>query len=295
MTQFDDYNDKIKDLERARRRMVAEMMERPFGDRVMSDARESELEEIENLLLTTPPIIGSHDHQPVYMGTGLLPEEDDAEVEGALTCDAANIQVIPQSQWPAYIAGQNGEQQLHVKPYVKVILNQGSVGSCAAEGGAGCIMALRAISGQPHVTLNPFFIYQHTSGGRDAGSTRSATVNFLRERGCASAAVWPRSNGWRTVPSQAAVQDGRKYRQLKLVKLKNWEEYGTMLMSPFPVYSGWSGHAWFGVRLIAPNRLELANSWSASWGDGGYGTLAASSIMWNYGVYVFLSVSEGGE
>ena len=74
MTQFDDHNNRIRQLELDRRRIVNELMQRPFGDRVMNDRIESELEEIENLLLTTPPIIGSHDHQPVYKGTGLLPE-----------------------------------------------------------------------------------------------------------------------------------------------------------------------------------------------------------------------------
>lgn len=296
MNEFETYNEKIKELERTRRRIVAEMMERPFGDRVMADNLESELEEIENLLLTTPPIIGTHHHQPIYMGRGLLPEEGEgSEVSGLLTMDAASIQVIPESQWPAYIEGQNAEQQLHVEPYVRFTMNQGSVGSCAAEGGAGCVMAMRVQSGQTHVTLNPYMIYQTTSGGRDAGSTLSATVSFLRNSGCASAAVWPRSNGWRTTPSQAAREDALKYRQLKVVQVRNWAEYGTMLLHAYPVYSGYSGHAWFGTRLIAPNRIRWKNSWGAGWGEDGYGTLSSSSIMQSYGMYVFVSVSEGGE
>ena len=156
------------------------------------------------------------------------------------------------------------------------------------------MMAMRVKSGQPHVTLNPYMIYQTTSGGRDAGSTLSATVSFLRNNGCASAAVWPRSNGWRTTPSQAARQDALKYRQLKVVRVRNWAEFGTMLLHAYPVYFGYSGHAIFASRLIAPNRLRYKNSWGA-WGDNGYGTLSNSSIMQSYGMYVFVSVSEGGE
>ena len=283
-------NDEIERAERFRRQLVDEMMARPFGDRVMSDSQEVDLQAVEHFLLTHPPMLPGGE----LMGTGLLEEGEDDEVSELLTCEAAGIQVIPESQWAAYIAGQNGEQQLHVEPYVKFQYNQGSVGSCAAEGGVGCVAATRVQSGQPEVTLNPYFVYHTTSGGQDGGSTLSATVSFLRSRGCASAAVWPRSNGWRTTPSAAAVQDALKYRQLEVVQVRNWAEFGTMLLVAHAVYFGYSGHAIFGSRLISPSRFRYKNSWGA-WGDNGYGTLAASSIMWSYGVYVFLSVTEGGD
>ena len=281
-------NDEIERAERFRRQLVSEMMARPFGDRVMSDSQEVDLQAVEHFLLTHPPMLPNGE----VMGTGLLEEGEDTEVSELLTCDAAGIQVIPESQWPAYIAGQSGEQQLHAKYYVKGIFNQGSVGSCAAEGGVGAMMCMMVQSGQPHVTMNPWYVYQVTSGGVDRGSTLSATVNFLRSRGCASAAVWPRSQGWRTTPSQAAVQDALKYRQLKLVQVRSWAEYGTMLLHATPVYSGYLGHAWYGVRLIAPNRIEWANSWGTGWADGGFSTLSASSIMQSYGMYCFVSVTE---
>jgi len=284
-----EYMDRIARMEADRRRLVDEVMRRPFGDRVMSDSLESELQELEEQLLLNPPIIGRHNGEPVYAGRGLL--EDDEQ----LVCDEpSSIEMIPESQWPAFITGQNDEQQLHCEPFVKFTLNQGSVGSCAAEGGTGCLMTMRVMSGQPQVELNPYFVYHTTSGGRDSGSTLSATVQFLRDNGCAAAAGWSRSNGWQTRPSQAAYADAKKYRQLKVERVRNWGEFGTMLLHAYPVYFGYSGHAIFASRLIAPNRIRYKNSWG-NWGDNGYGTLAASSIMWGYGVYVFTSVSEATE
>ena len=284
-------NDEIERAERFRRQLVDEMMQRPFGDRVMSDSQEVDLQAVEHFLLTHPPMLPNGE----VMGTGLLPEGEDETVADPFDpfgLDAAGIQVIPESQWPAYIAGQNGEQQLHVEPYVKGILNQGSVGSCASDALAGATMTSQVASGLPYVELNGYFAYNTVSGGSDQGSSLSANINFFSQYGCASAAVWPRSQGWRTTPSQAAREDALQYSILKPMRVRNWTEFGTMLLHPYAVYFGYSGHAIYGSRLIAPNRCRYANSWSPSWGDRGFGTIASSSIMWSYGAWCLISVSD---
>lgn len=285
------YTQRLQGLESARRRMVDELMQRPFGDRVMADHLESELQEIEEELLRSPPVIGTaEDGSSVYAGKGL--KEDDV----LLPSDGpSGIETIPQSEWPVYIEGKGGEDQLHIEPYVRFTYNQGSVGSCGAEGGTGAMSAERVARGLPHVLFNPYFVYYTTSGGRDQGSTLSETVAFLRDRGCASAAVWPRSQGWRRQPSEEAYDDAKQYQQTKVVRVTSWDEYGTMLLHTHALYSGYSGHAWFGTRLIAPNRLRYKNSWGNNWGENGYGTLSANRIMWGYGVYVFLAVCEPRE
>jgi hypothetical protein len=276
-----EYMDTLQRLERDRQRMIAEMMAKPFGDRCMSDARESELADIEEFLLCHPPEIGTHDHQPIYAGRGLIMEDEAVKDDGP-----SAIQVIPQSEWPSYIEGQGGEQQLHCEPYVKFTLNQGSVGSCAPESGVGVLMVKRFMSGQKHVELNPYFVYHTTSGGSDRGSTLSGTVQFLADNGCASAAVWSRSNGWRTRPSAAAYADAKRYRHHGYERVQNWEQFGTLLLNSEPVYFGYSGHAIFATRLISPTRFRYKNSWG-NWGENGYGTLASSSIMWGYGAYIY--------
>lgn len=278
------YQKMLIHLQRDHDRMIAEMMQRPFGDRVMSDQRESELDAVECALLENPPLV-EEDGELVPAGKGLLDDPGDL-VEG----DPQSIKVISQSEWPSYIDGRGGEDQLTIEEYIDFTLNQKSVGSCASEGATGCVMATRSINGQEYVKLNPYFIYHTTSGGSDRGSTLSETVRFLRERGVASQDVWPRSQGWRRRPSSEAYEDAKKYRQLKVQRVQSWDEFGTMLLQPFPVYFGYPGHAIFGSRLLSPTRFRYKNSWGSSWGDNGYGTLSNSRIQWSYGVYVFTSV-----
>ena len=289
MSEISKYEARLRQLELDRRAMIREMMQRPFGDRVMSDARESELDQIERELLEKPPIIGTNENGgPVFAGRGLLPEPEDRVLDTPPT----SIQVIPQSQWPAYIDGQNGEEQLHVKRYVKHVLSQQSIGSCAGEGITGAIMAVENQSGQTPTKLNGYFPYHWSSGGSDRGSTLSENIRVVQQYGVASEAVWPRSNGFRRTPSAEAMEDALQHRLLKFERLNSWAEYGTCLLMGWPVYSGYSGHAWYGVRLISPTRLEYANSWSPNWGDGGFGTLSERSVMWSYGVYVVRSAAE---
>lgn len=287
-----EYTHRLQRLENDRRRLVGEMMQKPFGDRVMSDARETELDEIECELLKHPPVIGHHDGEPVYAGRGLRMETDaERELLGP-AAPPCSLTVIPQDQWPAYIEGQDGEEQLHVERYVKYILNQGSVGSCGGEGITGAIMAAENQSGQTPTKLNGYFPYHWSSGGYDQGSTLSENIRVVQQRGVASEAVWPRSNGFRREPSQAAKDDAKQHTLLKIEQIRGWAEFGTALLLGWPVYFGYTGHAIFGARLIALNRFDYVNSWGYGFGENGVATISNSRIQWGYGVYVVMAVTE---
>lgn len=198
------------------------------------------------------------------------------------------FETIPEDQWPDKIAEQDSPR---LRPFVWDILDQDGVGSCASEGITGCVMARRKIKDCPDIKLNPFFVYHTVSGGYDGGSTLTDNLAFLQTKGVCSQDIWPRSKGWRATPSDAAYENALRHRVLKTARIRTKEEFGSALLYGLPVYFGYSGHAIFAVDPIDRSRFRYANSWDESWGDGGFGTISYSSIVWSYTAYAILSVT----
>lgn len=242
---------------------------------------EGELDLVERLMLRNPP---RGIRRGVARRNRLSPPK-------TLTFDDLGVEPYELRDWSDLIADQN-----RTPPdwYVKFILNQASVGSCACEGCWGAGMCRRHQDGQAYVILNPYFPYHTVSGGYDGGSSLPDNIAFAQKYGCASQEVWPRSHGWRKKPSDEAYQDALQYRLLDdgVVQVRSWEEFGTLVLLGIPVYFGYSGHAIFSSEIISTSRLIYVNSWHKSWGDNGRGTLSASSIYWNYGVYGILSLFD---
>jgi len=192
---------------------------------------------------------------------------------------SAVIKTIPVEKWPQMIGEISLRPRGPKPPY-----DQGPVGSCASEGGVGGLHIIRNVAGLPEKRLNPYFVYNDTSGGRDNGSNILDNLASLRTRGVAPQDVWPRSKGWRAEPSAEAKREALKYRIDEFYYIENWEQFGTALLKGFPVVFGYSGHAIVAVELLSTNSLLYLNSWG-DWGDDGHGTLRASSIVWPYGAF----------
>jgi len=189
------------------------------------------------------------------------------------------IKVVPEDQWESLAA------QISLRPHVKTVLNQGSVGSCAAESSVQALMIAREIAGLPHVVLNPYFVYHTTSGGRDAGSSIDENLAFLMEFGCAPESVWSRSRGWREEPSAEAKAAALEFKIKESFDISSKAEFVSAEVDAFPVVFGANGHAICAVQHTKDYPL-IVNSWAASWGDGGFGKwVPYSGINWNYGCY----------
>src|SRR3972149_2289686 len=104
------------------------------------------------------------------------------------------IKLVPRADWAGLA------KELHLRQFVRAVLDQDGAGSCATESPTGAAMISRAFAGLPHVLLNPWFIYHTTSGGRDNGSSIDENLAFAREHGIAPESIWPRSEGWRAAP-----------------------------------------------------------------------------------------------
>jgi hypothetical protein len=132
------------------------------------------------------------------------------------------------------------------------------------------------------------------SGGYDGGSSLSDNVAFAQKFGICRMKLWPRSKGWRQTPSDEAYADAEHYQDKEILyfPVSDTELLGTLLILGYPVYTGYSGHAWYAVWLLSTSQLIWMNSWGTGWGDNGMGTLAFSSLR--YGCYAQLRSERSG-
>jgi hypothetical protein len=265
------------------------MTDKPFGMRHVDLDADVELQKTEEWLLDHPPlyeVLGANGN-----GSGRFRKRKRGLVEDVLlprcrvqTFPRDEFQVIPINEWSDWLTGRDA---IDLRPFVKFILDQNGVGSCASEAMAQCIMICRALGRQDPELLNPLFAYYTVSGGRDGGSSLPDNVNFALEHGVPSQLVFPRSEGWRSKPSDAAYEDALKYMLLEVFRIRTWEEFGTCLLLGMPCFFGYSGHAICGTTLLSTTRLQYVNSWDKTWGDNGFGTISKNSIYWGYGVFGF--------
>ena len=203
--------------------------------------------------------------------------------------DIQGIDIVPEEDWEAYLEEglqQDPEFGLGVEVNSQDSLyDQNGFGSCAAEGVCGLTETMRDVAGLDHVLFNPLGTYHTTGGGRDNGSSLIANMRFAREFGCFPESVHPRSLGYRVRPDGAAYEAALPYRIDEFYEVSNRLEFGSALMQRFGVYAGYSGHAWFTVRLMNKLQIKWRNSWGTSWGDRGYGILNFSRVQWSYGCY----------
>lgn len=165
------------------------------------------------------------------------------------------------------------------------IFDQDGVGSCAAEATTQGVTSQRVRQNLDHVLLSPWFLYHHSSGGVDNGSTLDENLELARDIGIASMKVWPRDKGWRAKPSEEAYADALNYRLWEFFDLGSKLEVQTALLKDYFVQFGHDGHSELMVDLLDVNTVDVANSWDASWGDNGFHSFKLSAVNWAYGCF----------
>lgn len=233
------------------------------------------------------PVVDSLRPVGVYpMRRGCLPRKSRP---GEL-CPMASerIKVIPRDQWADYA------QDASLTPFIKTVLDQDGVGSCATESSTGGVMIDLAMAGVPHVELNPWFIYQATSGGRDRGSSIDENLAFIRQYGIAPTSIWPRSKGWSTTPSEEAFAAALEFRIEEFYDIASIDEMVSALLLGFPVIYGADGHSVCKVQHLDDTKGLDLNSWGTSWGDNGLGVWASyRAVNWSYGAFAIRTVKRG--
>jgi hypothetical protein len=222
---------------------------------------------------------------PPGKAMGCLPRK--SKVGAVCPVFADHFEEIPESEWANY-AGK-----ISLRPFVKTVLDQDGVGSCAAESSTQSVMIGRAFAGLPHVVLNPWAVYHTTSGGRDQGSSIDDNLQYLREHGCPPESAWPRSKGWQAKPSAEAMELAKNFRIVEFYDITTRAQMVTCLLKGWPVVYGSKGHAVCKVEYLDPTKALDINSWATSWGDGGFGVWAKfSEINWQYGAFAVRTVAD---
>lgn len=173
------------------------------------------------------------------------------------------------------------------RKWVDEILDQDGVGSCATEATAQGVKTRKKMSGRDCKTLNPWFLYYHSSGGVDRGSSIDENLALARDKGVPSMEVWPRSKGWQTRPSDEAYADALNNRIFEFYDMGSIMEIRTALVMDFVVVFGHDSHAELMIDIPDYAGADVANSWSTGWGDGGFHTkpFPFSRVNFNYGAF----------
>lgn len=235
------------------------------------------------------PFVSSASPSPAYP-EGRIPGCLPRSWRPGTLCPMASehIKIIPRADWAALAAQNKG-----LRPFVKVVLNQGSVGSCATEATAGAVMITRAYAGLDHVLLNPWSIYATTSGGRDRGSSIDENLAFARDHGVCPESVWPRSKGWNAKPTASAMEVAKKFRIAEFYDISTIDEMVSALLQGFAVVYGSNGHAVCKVQHVDETKGIDLNSWDTTWGDGGFGVWATyRAVDFRYGAFAVRAVSQ---
>lgn len=220
--------------------------------------------------------------------TGALPRS--SRVGSICPLAAEHIDLIPSGEWAGLIA-QRQSAAVNMRDFIRDINDQDGVGSCATESTAKGIETQRLLHGLPYVALNPWFIYSHTSGGVDRGSSIDENLEFVRKYGCASKDVWPRSKGWRTKPTQEAYHDALQYKIDEFYDVTTTQEIGSCLLKGHVVVFGWQSHSELMIDLISPSTALVVNSWGDTWSGDGMHEVRLSSVNFMYGCFAIRTTS----
>lgn len=201
------------------------------------------------------------------------------------------IKVISSDEWSGII---DANPDLGCKQHVEAVFRQ-KYGSCATESTTGGTAIVRAQAGAEFVLLNPLSIYRVTSGGRDGGSNIDSNLKFARDKGILPESYWPRSKGFQATPPPGWEKVAANYRIHEFWDIATTEEVGTALLLGLPVVFGWRRHSCTLVKLLKKGKAIYLNSWGASWGDGGFGTIRLAEINFRYGAFAIRTPSQAGD
>ena len=196
------------------------------------------------------------------------------------------VEIIPRKHWPEIAANKWHQKR---RRQFRWTFDQNGITSCAAESGYAGKGACDMRQDLPMVFTNPLFAFHTTSGGVDRGSVIGDNVEHMQTEGCCPEEVWPRYKGFREEPSTEAKRIAKFFKLGPVFFGETVDEFVSALAEGYNAAGGYNGHAVMFLRYLGRMLAEFKNSWAASWGDNGFGSLPINDLHIPYGLYFFKS------
>jgi len=230
--------------------------------------------------------------KPANRETGLIVSQDELSLLASLL-PSADVN-RDRDDWLDYLA--NGVQALDLTKYVWEVKDQTGP-SCTSNQAVGSIQLIREKAGLPRFPLSAASVFSFV-GGR-MGSTVKDNLDRLVNVGCVPESLWPSDEIYRRSPPPGFDAEAPKFRTREPYWCPDFDTATWQLLSGYPIGFGvdWggAGHSIIGIRVRYDSSKgwgwDILNSWGASWGNNGIGTLwerqISSGIRSRYGAVAY--------
>jgi hypothetical protein len=191
---------------------------------------------------------------------------------------------------------------------------QGALGACASFACAAELTRTIRLRnnwpiGQNRTFFSPSYLYNQASGGRDMGSSFPSNLDIMTTQGCALYTTFPYTLDVTAQPGPSARREAARYRISQWQRLpgvdldlfKVWLAKGFGILASLQLFDDFYGYEggiyhptdqprvdqdsrfrYHGVLIVGyddeKKAIRLCNSWSTTWGDGGFMYVAYDAI-----------------
>ena len=196
---------------------------------------------------------------------------------------------IPRSEWQARIKEME-ERKSRLSDILTAggvkVKNQQQTNYCWAFGTVTAVEILRAVQGQPYVSLSPASIAAPIKKYQNVGGWGEEALRYTIDNGIVSSELWPDTAIDKTHDNAASRLQRKFYGADEWWDLmpKSVDQMVTCLLErkPVPVGFDWWGHLVCAVDPVWLNNaiaIRIMNSWGLGWGSKGFGILQGNRMI----------------
>ncbi len=225
------------------------------------------------------PIVGGERRLSGYKG---MFKTKKARRKGKTFEDLTSVPLIPESEWDDRIR-QKEKDRSRLKDFALdmglTVLDQNGTNYCWINAPTFCCMVTRLQETGQAIRLSPASVGAPIKNFRNQGGWGSQGLDYMRKNGINLQGDWPANAINRSYYTEENRQKAKANIVLEYYYLKNWQEMASCILAGIPVGAGynWWSHEVTGMDILKGSHdLIIADSWSTSYGDRGYGVLKGS-------------------